>query len=41
MKNFLMDEKDYYSRHENDGTAEIAGFCFLGAVVCIILALIF
>lgn len=31
----------YYTRHLNDGTNEIAAFCFLAALVCIIIAVIY
>ncbi len=39
-KNLFMTNEEYHSRHENDGTAEMAGFCFLMALACVILAII-
>ena len=35
-----MTKEEYSSRHNNDGTAWITAFCFIGAVICIILGLI-
>lgn len=37
----IMTSEEYYSRHENDGTAEIAAFCFAVAVLILVLAAIF
>lgn len=42
-KNFVAgaDYRSYYSRHNNDGTAETAAYCFFAAFVCIIIAEIY
>lgn len=43
-KNFKtgsMTDAEYYGRHDNDGTLEIAAFCFFGAIVCIVIAAIY
>ncbi len=37
----LMTPEEYYSRHENDGTVEVATFSFVAVIVILILAAIF
>lgn len=34
-------DRAYYNRHANDGTDEIAAFCFLAALICIVVAAIY
>lgn len=34
-------EREYYTRHLNDGSLEVAAICFVGIVVCAILSVVY